>query len=279
MYSRLRTSKMERIKLSILILTHNRPEMFHEALATVNDGFIKDLEVVVLNNGNDFNLKKKSKIKYHHKPGLGLTDSYKYLIDQAKGEYAVFLEDDDKLILNVLWEKMMMYDYDLYLFNYFVNNETNHKFYPKQIWKDKEYKSLDFLMEMHDLDPEADFHLGQVMFRTKLAKSIVFPNTDIIGMDEYFLYKMITLSGSILTSSQPGYMARVHGDNLSWDNPDNVLESDKAPIHLIYPEIQKFAGKELAFKWSERLSEIYDKKLSSAREKLLTPTRITTTRK
>lgn len=277
-YSGREVKKMEKPKLSILILTHNRRELLEAAMDSINNGHYLDIEVVILNTGDAIIPNKYWKCDYYHEPELGLTESYARLIELSNGEYSIFLEDDDKIIINSCWESLMLYEADLHLFNYVVNDELSHKFYEVNLWGDSKYDSKRFLKEMHGMDKNGDFHLSQTVFKTEIAKKIVFPDSNVIGMDEYFLYKMCTLSEKVVTNFKPSYMARIHGNNLSWNNPKNIIENAKTPIHLVYKDVQDFLGEADALVWSRRISDIYEEKLTRARKELLTPRKINTTR-
>lgn len=268
MHSRLRITEMEGIKLSILILTHNRPKLLEKAVESVARGDIRDVEVVILNTGEPFNPPDKWKVDYYYNPRLELTESYEFLIQKAKGEYSVFLEDDDRLIFNTIWDNILRYEHDLYLFNNYVNDEIGHKFVTTKIWSDQEFNSRELLQKIPKIDSNGEYHLGQLVFKTDLAQAIEFPDSNCIGMDEYFLYKLLTLACSAMTCSQPSYMATVHGNNLSWNNPQNIIDSGSEPMHLVYKDVVDFIGEDKAKEWATNLKKIYEKKLHSARAKL-----------
>lgn len=268
MHSRFRTTEMERKPLSILVLTHNRPEMLKQAMESINGGAIPNSYVVLLNNGDAIELDPSWNVDYHHIPGLGLTESYKYLIDQAKGEYSIFLEDDDKLKLEEPWQNMIVYDHDIYLHNFVVKDEVANKFYPVEIWEDKEFTAKEFLLSMYDYDTKGEFHLSQMIFRTSLAKQIDFPDSNVIGMDEYFLHRLVTLSKTVFTSGKPGHIARVHGNNLSWNNYANIKANFKVPLRLVHPYVYDFLEEQDSIAFFTKLGEMHEQKLFSTEDKL-----------
>lgn len=81
-------------KLSILILTHNRPELFKRCLkSALHD----DAEIIVNNDSWDVECSGiPSDVKLFHKQG-SLTSKYQFLAEQATSDYVYFLEDDDIL--------------------------------------------------------------------------------------------------------------------------------------------------------------------------------------
>jgi glycosyltransferase involved in cell wall biosynthesis len=85
------------MKLSILILTHNRPQLFKRCLESVLKQLPNDAEVIVNNDSCDIEEIPHPQVIYHyHKPNT-LCDIYKFLLEQSKGEYVYYLEDDDYL--------------------------------------------------------------------------------------------------------------------------------------------------------------------------------------
>jgi glycosyltransferase involved in cell wall biosynthesis len=85
------------MKLSILILTHNRPQLFKRCLESVLKQLPNDAEVIVNNDSRDIEEIPHPQVIYHyHKPNT-LCDIYKFLLEQSKGEYVYYLEDDDYL--------------------------------------------------------------------------------------------------------------------------------------------------------------------------------------
>ena len=91
------------MKLSILILTHNRPSLFKRCITSVLNNLPNyNIEILVNNDSNDISevYSDKVDISYFYKKTEKLTDIYKFLFDQSKGEYIFYLEDDDYIRSN-----------------------------------------------------------------------------------------------------------------------------------------------------------------------------------
>ena len=74
------------MKLSILILTHNRPELFNRALSSIfNTDVGSGLNIYVNNDTCDIQEIESTDhdIKYYYKTYDDLTDTYKFLFDIA----------------------------------------------------------------------------------------------------------------------------------------------------------------------------------------------------
>lgn len=80
------------IILSILIPTHNRPELFKRCLNSVIDK-PDNVEIIVNNDTSDVDVPDGVAIFYNKFNNL--TEIYQFLVNQAKGKYVWFLEDDD----------------------------------------------------------------------------------------------------------------------------------------------------------------------------------------
>jgi glycosyltransferase involved in cell wall biosynthesis len=100
-------------KFSILIPTYNREEYLVESLDSALKQTYKDYEIIISDNCSTDNtvelLKKYTRthknIKfYSQKKNLGTVRNIKFLINKAKGDYSLFLFDDDLLDKEALHE-------------------------------------------------------------------------------------------------------------------------------------------------------------------------------
>lgn len=79
------------MKLSICILTHNRPQQFERCLQSVKR-IAPDAEIIVNNDSND--VPEDARAQYYYKTG-SLNELYRWLFECASGTHIWFLEDDD----------------------------------------------------------------------------------------------------------------------------------------------------------------------------------------
>ena len=89
--------------LSILILTHNRPQLFKRALTSVLNN-LPDYEIEILVNNDSQDIEEiysdDVHIEYSYFTDADLSLVYKHLFDRAIGDYVFFLEDDDYINKN-----------------------------------------------------------------------------------------------------------------------------------------------------------------------------------
>lgn len=103
---------------TIGIPVFGRPESMVRAINSVLSQTYLNLEIIISNNNSpnhlvnqvaeDF-LKKDSRVKYFkHNKSLRITEHYKFISQQAKGKYFMWLADDDWLDLNYI-EKCLFF--------------------------------------------------------------------------------------------------------------------------------------------------------------------------
>lgn len=86
--------------LTILILTHKRPNLFQRCLESALKNIPNNVEIIVNNDSNDIHEIKHPQVKYFYENPEHLSDKYKFVLDKAQGDYIYYLEDDDYLNAN-----------------------------------------------------------------------------------------------------------------------------------------------------------------------------------
>jgi glycosyltransferase involved in cell wall biosynthesis len=88
--------------ISVVVPTHNRPEMLAEALASVRAQTFTDYEIIVVSNGENAEMRHRSHVastraaaRYFALSEGNVSAARNFAIDQAKGEWVAFLDDDD----------------------------------------------------------------------------------------------------------------------------------------------------------------------------------------
>ena len=100
-------------KVSLIIPVYNVENYIEKCLDSVVNQTLKDMEIIIVNDGATDNskpkiekyLKKYPKIKYLEKENGGLSDARNYGMPYAKGEYIAFLDSDDYVEQN-MYEEM-----------------------------------------------------------------------------------------------------------------------------------------------------------------------------
>jgi glycosyltransferase involved in cell wall biosynthesis len=90
--------------VSVIITTYNREKYLAAAIESVVKQTYTAIEIVVVDDGSDFKYatsicNKFKNCTYYYKPNGGVSSARNYGIQQAKGEFIAFLDDDD------FWDK------------------------------------------------------------------------------------------------------------------------------------------------------------------------------
>jgi glycosyltransferase involved in cell wall biosynthesis len=86
--------------ISVIVPTHNRPEMLADALASVREQTFKDLEIIVVSNGESADMRRASceaaaGCAYFSLDEGNVSSARNYGVSRATGAWIAFLDDDD----------------------------------------------------------------------------------------------------------------------------------------------------------------------------------------
>jgi len=88
--------------VSVVVPTHNRPEMLAEALASIRAQIFTDYEIIVVSNGESGEMRGRSQAvatladaRWFTLPEGNVSAARNFGIDRAKGVWIAFLDDDD----------------------------------------------------------------------------------------------------------------------------------------------------------------------------------------
>lgn len=195
------------MKLSILILTHNRPELFQRCLQSALSNIPDNVEILVNNDSFDIEEIKHTRVSYFYGKAGNLSEIYEFLADKAKGEYIYYLEDDDYLNSN-FYDTVMPYlnnDYDIIGANY----------YPT--WNDKWILPCTTSMNLEFKLDDDVFQLGQFIMKANLVKSWQFPDDSHIHNDRKLVEYILTLTDKVMNIPKIIYYQTTDGgDNISF---------------------------------------------------------------
>lgn len=126
-------------KLSIIVPVYNTEKYVEKCLNSIYNQKIKDLEIIIVNDGSEDNsetvikqwMEKKDKkitIKYFKKQNGGLSDARNFGVTKALGEYISFVDSDDYIDENLYknLEKYIKEDIDLIKFKMQTVNEKGN---------------------------------------------------------------------------------------------------------------------------------------------------------
>lgn len=121
-------------KISIIIPIHNVEKYLRQCLDSVLAQNYEDLEVIMINDGSTDSSGEIAKTylrnkqwKYYETDGEGAAKARNYGINQAIGEYMLFLDSDDYLVNNALpymVEAIMRDDLDVYGFSAYTFRDS-----------------------------------------------------------------------------------------------------------------------------------------------------------
>jgi len=197
---------MNNIKLSILILTHNRPILFERCLWSVLRNKPDNVEILVNNDSNDITEIKGP--KYFYENNDDITKTYKFLFDKAQGEFIYFLEDDDYVVDEF---------YDIVMN---TNENTIFKYIP--------FSGIKTYFDFWKNSFEYNFQIGQMYFRKKDLKK--FPEKPNYLQNDLEIYKRVNSVNKFKHSNQVIFHQTTDGkDNISFYylNNDNRFKINK----------------------------------------------------
>lgn len=199
------------MKISILIPTHNRPQLFERCInsvITAHRHWNVDLEILVNNDTRDICELYSGYTKYEYNKSDNLSDIYRGLFNRVTKEYVYFLEDDDVMSKEFFYE-LSRFNEDIYYFNYMPYRweESMVKFFDYTNRRCTKEEFLDGYDDHH-------FQFGQICFKKKCLDINDFPdNNDLIN--DFRIFQK--LKGSFYTI--PRFMYRQTtdgGDNISF---------------------------------------------------------------
>ena len=206
------------MKISVLILTHNRPELFQRCLKSLIHAYNKvdtytkgvlDLEIIVNNDSRDIEEVYTDHIKYQYVQSDNLSDIYRSLFERASGEYIYFLEDDDVLSVDFFHELSKCPE-DILYFNY-VPHEWQPSFVPFLEYTSRKGMTKEEFLDGYD---DEHFQFGQICFKKKCLDIKDFP-TDNTLQNDFEIFKK--LNGSFRTVPKFLYRQTTDGgDNISF---------------------------------------------------------------
>lgn len=194
-------------ELSILILTHERPNLFTRCLRSAINQLTPDVEVIVNNDSQDITVIPHEQVAYHYKKFEHLSEAYEFLLNQSTGKYVYFLEDDDYLASGFIRLVLENRGYDMLVGNYYPTFDPP--------WRIK---------AMTDIQPRQDYNineellqLGQHVFNRETIEDFVFPKDSDIHNDILLVKHCLDKHSAIKTFRNVFYyQTQDGGDNISF---------------------------------------------------------------
>lgn len=213
------------MKLSILILTHNRPYLFNRCMESVLFQLQDpEIEVIVNNDSKDIMEWKHPQIQYYYEQGETLSDIYKFLLSKATGDYVYFLEDDDFLVADFV--EKLPFKGDVIAGNYMPTWNEKYAVECSTMYGNKTYKSPSTFFKATHLE---NLQLSQYVFKRSCIVDFPFPNDNNVHNDINLLMYAIKDSKNIKTMNKVFfYQTTDGGDNISFPESKPSIEVTKS---------------------------------------------------
>ena len=205
--------------LSILILTHNRPQLFKRALTSVLNN-LPDYEIEILVNNDSQDIEEiysdDVHIEYSYFTDADLSLVYKHLFDRAIGDYVFFLEDDDYINKNFFED--IDFVSDVYYLEYTSNPLMTELgpvcHYKRMTTANKQAKKETVISSFLQKYDDRDFQLSQLVFRKSIVGS--WPTGNDIENDKRLFESFY--NGTIKCMSGHRWVQTTDGnDNISFE--------------------------------------------------------------
>jgi len=212
--------------VSVVMPAYNSEKTIEDAILSVMSQDYNDFELLIVNDGSTDGTKDiidkfsmmESKIKVMHIENSGVSNARNTAIQQAKGEYLMFIDSDDMMRTNCI-SKLVQYlsdDIDLLCCGYSTITDGGKVLldFPAV---DGEWEAEDYYIAIEKLQNQKSFNmLWNKLFRTKLImdNNIIMDTSISMGEDVIFIIDYLSvMTRKIRCVSEKLYMYRIspHG--------------------------------------------------------------------
>lgn len=223
------------MKLSILILTHNRPKLFTRCLQSVLDQLPANVEVIVNNDSKDIDEVKHPQISYHYNQYDNISLIYKFLLDQSTGDYIYYLEDDDYLAKDFF--SITLAD-DLIAGNYIPMYEPTYLLECMRLNTNAVIDPSTFVANLN----LKHLQLSQFIFKRTVIKDFEFPMDNNVHNDINLVMYAASKSKQVCTLNKVlFYQTTDGGDNISFPGSSTRVNIEQSLDFLENYEIYNTA--------------------------------------
>ncbi|MBR0487600.1 MAG: glycosyltransferase family 2 protein [Treponema sp.] len=213
--------------LSIIIPAYNVEKYISSTLKMLTEQGLNDSEIIVIDDGSkDKTLQiskiiasKNKRIKVIHQDNKGVSVARNVGIQEANGEYLLFMDADDTLSPESL-DFYRMYlqkypDYDIYGFGYkSVFPNKNEVLYSYDKFNNQVFDSITIRQTF--LAKKICFNICSCIYKSEFIKEnkLSFTEGLAIGEDIEFLLKSFSLVNSLIYSSRIGFTYLIRDDSV-----------------------------------------------------------------
>ncbi len=202
---------MDNLKVSVIVPVYNLSQYIGSTLDSIINQDFKSFELIVIDDGStDDSLEvindklSKSLISYKviHQENSGVSSARNRGIDEAKGEYLVFVDGDDYITGNHLSE-LYNGESDFSLIQ--LVKKEGDKLSNPYIYSKRSIACDDFIKM--ELNMEIPFNFCQLMYKTSIIKdnNLRFNTDAVYGEDTEFALKALAFGDDIAISNEITY--------------------------------------------------------------------------
>lgn len=187
--------------VSIIVPVYNVEKYLDQCISSVLSQTYQNWELLLIDDGSTDNSKeicdqyskKDSRIKAIHKVNGGVSSARNLGLENAQGEYLMFLDSDDfwlyDNVLQLLVDKALSENLDVVRGEYVRVNESGDKL-PTDSSKDKILKDTYTSFEMVKYIINGEFFSFLFLFKTRLVTQFAFDTSLAFEEDMYFLIQI-----------------------------------------------------------------------------------------
>ena len=192
--------------ISVIIPVYNVSSFLGECIESVCDQTFMDLEIILVDDGStdesgmicDIYAKKDARIRVIHQENRGLSGARNTGIMQAKGEYLVFIDSDDRVkleMIQVLYEAMKQYAAEIVICSYCTIQENAPKrFLPEEKKIDTQKVEIlsgrECVKKMYSSETVDMTVAWNKLYKRSMFEKLKYPDKR-LHEDEFLTYKII----------------------------------------------------------------------------------------
>lgn len=212
--------------ISVLMLTYNREKLVGKAIESIINQTYSDFEFIIVNNGSSDNSgiiaetysKKDSRIKVIHRTRGNIGAGRNTALNEAKGEYITFIDDDD-------WAEP---DFLEFLINLIKENNADMSICgaADKIFEQRQIMNTEEALIELMWRKKYNVAFPTKMFNRKLIENLRFPEDGSFD-DIALMYKLIANAEVIAYHGLPKYTFFRHEcNNSAWTTNHNLITPD-----------------------------------------------------
>lgn len=225
---------------SVIICTYNGEKYLKECLDSVINQTLQNIEIVCANDGsidNSLNILKEyanedDRIKIIDHTNVGLATSRNRALKVITGEYCAFVDSDDIIDKNMLFElynyakenNLDMLSFSGYKFNeeneYIDNKYWNFAYLPKD-WNKKVFTYKDCLPFLHEMAVSSCLTVYKTEFIKK--NNLTFPD-GLVYEDNIFWTVAFTKNARFGILNKKFYKGRSHSESITHNSDKNFKD-------------------------------------------------------